>query len=91
MVKSFLIILSLTTLSLTTLTACKTVPVTKEFPRVPEKMLEEPETPSMITEQDTLLSDMLPVIIDNNSVCTKNYYLLKGWQAWYHEQKKLHK
>lgn len=77
-------------LLLLSISACQTVPVTKPFPVAPDVLLKEPSTPSNIPIDNSRLSEVLPIIIDNNTICGENYYLLKGWQKWYQETKKLY-
>lgn len=82
---------------LLSVSACQTVPVTRPFPSAPEELLAPPKEMVPIPVPDgtnpsseTRLTEFLSGIIDNNTICGENYYLLRGWQSWYNKTKQLY-
>jgi len=75
---------------LLSISACQSVPVTRPFPAAPEELLAPPKEMVPIQPSETRLTEFLSGIIDNNTICGENYYLLRGWQSWYEKTKQLY-
>lgn len=70
------------------LVGCVTVPVTQNFPKVPEA-LQAPAPELKTVPQGAAAADVVGVVIDNYGTYHEVVNQLQGWQQWYVEQKKI--
>ena len=73
------------------LSGCATKYVPEMYlPAPPERLLSEPKSFSHVPlTEENKLSEVLPYIIDNNTICIENTILLRAWITWYNQQKDL--
>ena len=81
-------LLSVITLSLL-LTGCVTVPVEREFPKLPPSLTTGCADLVQIPQNTTKLSEVLVVVTNNYSLYQECQIKVDTWLSWYNEQKKI--
>lgn len=70
------------------LVGCVTVPVTQNFPKVPES-LQVPPPDLKEVPANSSASEVFDIVIENYGTYNEIANKLRGWQQWYVEQKKI--
>lgn len=81
-------LLSLIAVSLL-LTGCVTVPVEREFPKLPPSLQSGCPDLAVIPQNTTKLSEVLVVVTNNYSLYQECQIKVETWLSWYNEQKKI--
>ena len=71
------------------LTACTAVPVKREFPKVPELLLQPCVQLTEIPPNTKKLSDVLVTVTNNYSLYHECQIKVETWQQWYKTQKEI--
>lgn len=75
-------------ISCTLMLGCVAVPVTQNFPKAPEA-LQQPVPELKEIPQDASAVEVIDTVIENYGTYHEVANLLRGWQQWYVEQKKI--
>ena len=81
-------LLSLIALSLL-LSGCVTVPVEREFPKLPPSLQTGCSDLAVVPQSTTKLSEVLVVVTNNYSLYQECQIKVETWLSWYNEQKKI--
>jgi len=76
-------------ISLLLISGCSTVPVGKDFPKVPKELLEKCSQLQKLND-DSKLSDVAKVITNNYTEYHKCSIKNESWIEWYENQKKIY-
>ena len=71
------------------LTGCITVPVDREFPKIPPSLQTGCPTLGEVPTNTTKLSEVLVVVTNNYALYQECQVKINTWQSWYKEQQRI--